>query len=82
MQAYNVAAGASRATIAALAEWIAEAAGVPLVREKPESANAGTPIPRQVLSSEKLEALGWRARFSLQEGIGRTLTALREAGKP
>ena len=82
MQAYNVADSASRATIAALAEWIAEAAGVPLVREKPESANAGTPIPRQVLSSEKLEALGWRARFSLQEGIGRTLTALREAGKP
>ena len=82
MQAYNVAAGASRATIAALAEWIAEAAGVPLVRAKPVSADAGAPIPRQVLSSEKLEALGWRARFSLQEGIGRTLTALREAGKP
>ena len=84
MQAYNVACGTSQATIAALAEWIAETAGVPLIRENPQLATAvqGTPIQRQVLSPKKLDSLGWKACFSLNEGITRTLLTLQEMQFP
>ena len=80
-EAYNVADSASHATIAELAARIAEAAGVPLLKETagPLAGIPASPIPRQVLSDGKLKSLGWRARFTLQEGIARTLAALRES---
>lgn len=79
-EAYNVADDASHATIAELAARIAAAAGVPLERRMtgPPAELPASPVPRQVLSGEKLKALGWRARFTLEEGIARTLSALRE----
>jgi phage major head subunit gpT-like protein len=37
-----------------------------------------TPIAKQVLSSQKLEQLGWKGQFTIEEGIGRTIQIMRE----
>ena len=36
-----------------------------------------TPIAKQVLSSKKVEKLGWKGCFSLYEGVAHTIAALR-----
>lgn len=37
-----------------------------------------SPIQRQVLDGEKLMALGWKAQFSIQEGIEHSISILKE----
>lgn len=37
-----------------------------------------SPIPKQVLNSEKIEKLGWWTAFDLEEGISHTLDTLKK----
>ena len=79
-QAYNSANPAARATIAQLAQIIAEQAGVQVVFQDPDAVDLALrcPIPKQVLSSDKIEALGWHGAYTVPEGIAHTLQILRE----
>ncbi|MDO4619779.1 MAG: NAD-dependent epimerase/dehydratase family protein [Lachnospiraceae bacterium] len=82
-EAYNIANPASRVTIAGLAEEIAAAAGVRRVFVDPDSVALAnrSPIARQVLSTARLEALGWTGAFTLTEGVTHTLQILQEIQK-
>lgn len=77
-QAYNLANPDVRVSIAGFARVVAAQAGVEVEFDVPMSRNADeTPIERQVLSSDALQALGWRPRFSLEEGVANTLAIRR-----
>lgn len=82
-EAYNLANPQSTLTIADLAEKIAAAGESKVVFEIPDAEDLAnqSPIPKQVLNARKIEALGWRPAFDLEEGIGHTLEILREASK-
>ncbi len=71
-EAYNVANKSSAVSIAELAQTIAEAAGRKVVFEIGEVKGAGK-IARGVLDASKLEALGWRARYNIKDGVKLTL---------
>lgn len=77
-QAYNSANPNARITIAGLAEVIADCAGRKVVFEDPNAADIAnqTPIAKQVLNVEKLEALGWKGKYSVGKGIAHTLAIL------
>jgi nucleoside-diphosphate-sugar epimerase len=77
-QAYNSANPEDKITIAGLAETIAKAAGRTVIFAEPDAVDLAqrTPITKQVLSSKKLEALGWRGRYSTKEGVEHTLRIL------
>ena len=78
-QAYN-AASPETITIRRFAETCAEKNGsavriqLPIQEERIEK----SPIQRQVLDGEKLVTLGWKAQFSIQEGIGHSISILKE----
>ncbi|MBR4588075.1 MAG: NAD-dependent epimerase/dehydratase family protein [Lachnospiraceae bacterium] len=78
-EAYNIANPASRITIAELAQLIASAAGKKVIFSEPDSADIAkqSPIPKQVLDTKKLEALGWMGAFGPAEGVGHTIKILR-----
>ena len=78
-EAYNSANPNVRVTIAELAKAIADAAGCEVVFEDPSSLDIAnqTPIAKQVLSTKKLEALGWKGYFSLKDGVEHTLRILQ-----
>lgn len=78
-EAYNTANPDVRCTIAQLAEMIANKAGKEVVYADPDVVDLAnrTPIAKQVLSSKKIEALGWTGAFSLEEGIEHTLKILQ-----
>ena len=79
-EAYNSANPAARVTIAELAGEIARAAGRTVRFEDPTVLDIALrcPIPKQVLSSEKIEALGWHGAFTVPEGVEHTIRILRE----
>lgn len=81
-EAYNIANPNSRITIAEFAEIAAAKAGTRVVFENPDEAAAAqmSPIAKQVLNSDKLEALGWSGKFSAKEGIGHCVEILKEMG--
>ena len=78
-EAYNSANPDVRVTIAELAQAIASAAGCKVVFENPSELDIAnqTPIAKQVLSSKKLESLGWKGKFSLETGVAHTLQILQ-----
>lgn len=78
-EAYNTANPEARCTIAQLAETIAKCTGKKVVYADPDAVDLAnrTPIAKQVLSSKKIEALGWTGAFSIQEGIEHTLKILQ-----
>lgn len=79
-EAYNSANSISKITIAGLAETIAEISGRQVVYEAPTSdeVKAFTPIDRQVLSTAKIEALGWKGKFDISTGVLHTIKILEE----
>ena len=79
-ESYNLANPESRLTIAELAQKIAIAGNSRVVFEIPDSVDIEnqSPISKQVLSSSKVERLGWKPAFSVEEGISHTLRILRE----
>ena len=78
-EAYNLANPKARITIAEFAEKIATAEDCKVVFENPTEADVAnqSPIPKQVLSTEKLEELGWRPAFDIDVGIRHTLDILK-----
>lgn len=77
-QAYNSANPNARITIAGLAQTIAKCAGRQVVFADPSAVDIAnrTPIAKQVLSSEKVESLGWHGTYDIEEGINHTLMIL------
>lgn len=77
-EAYNSANPDSRITIAGLAQIIAENAGRKVVFANPDTEDVAnrTPIVKQVLSSEKIEKLGWKGKYTVERGIAHTLAIL------
>lgn len=77
-QAYNSANPNARITIAGLAQIIAKCAGRQVVFADPSAVDIAnrTPIEKQVLSSEKVESLGWHGTYDIEEGIKHTLMIL------
>ena len=75
-EAYNLANPESRLTIAQLAAKIAKAESKKVVFEDPTSVEIAnqSPIAKQVLDTQKLEKLGWKPAFSIEEGISHTLS--------
>ncbi len=80
-QAYNAANPEARVTIAGFAQAVADAAGKRVIFANPTEKELAdrSPIAKQVLSTAKLEALGWRGHFSVQEGVAHTLEILAAA---
>jgi nucleoside-diphosphate-sugar epimerase len=70
-EAYNIANSSSVVTIAGFAKLLAEAAGCDVTFQNPDDHQRSmqSPISFQVLDSRKLEMLGWRGRYSIDEGI-------------
>lgn len=77
-EAYNIADSASNITLRSLAELIASCAGTHVVFNLPGSTEkAGfSKATKAILDSSKLQALGWKAAYPIQEGIRRTLSIL------
>lgn len=78
--AYNIANSQSRTTIAGYAKEVAAQTGTKVVFADPDEVAKAemTPIAKQVLNSAKLESLGWKGQFSVEEGIRHTLAIMRE----
>lgn len=78
--AYNIANSHSQTTIAGFAREVAAQTNTKVIFAEPDAAakEEMTPIAKQVLSSEKLEKLGWQGRFTVPDGIRRTLEIMRE----
>ena len=79
--AYNIANPESVTTIADFARDVAAQTDAKVIFSAPSATSeaiGGTPIVRQVLSSGKLESLGWRGRFTVEDGIRRTVQIMRE----
>lgn len=77
-QAYNSANPNAKITIAGLAEIIANYAGRKVVFSLPDEEEliSQTPIKKQVLDTKKLEQLGWKARYLVEDGVAHTLAIL------
>jgi nucleoside-diphosphate-sugar epimerase len=81
-QAYNIANPESNVTILELARTVASLApGEPkpqVVFDIPNDGTQGntTPITKAVFSTKKIEGLGWRPHFTLEQGLKHTLNAL------
>jgi len=77
-EAYNIADKKSNITIKQLAETIARTGGRKIVFDIPstQEQKGYSVISRAVLDATKLENLGWRALFNVEEGIRRTFQIL------
>lgn len=80
-EAYNIVNNNEKVTIFQFAEIVAELAGKKVVFEQNDTLTEGqkSPIRKQVLCGEKLEDLGWKGKFSIQNGIKHTLLIQAEA---
>ena len=79
-EAYNVANENSVATIAEVAETIAELSGKKVIFDLPDEVERkGFSKPQNcVLNTEKIKSLGWSGKYSLKRGLQDTLDILRE----
>ena len=78
-EAYNIADEASNITLKDLAKLIADYAGTEVVFEIPDGTEAAgySRATKALLEGDKLKQIGWKARYSISEGISRTLSILR-----
>lgn len=74
-QAYNIADEQSNVTIRAMAEMIAEIAGVKVIFDIPNEVEKKgfSQMKRAIYSTDKLRELGWRPCFSIMEGLKKTI---------
>lgn len=81
--AYNLANPEARVTIAQLAQEIASAAGTKAVFAAATEVDIAqrSPIAKQVLATDKLEALGWKGAYCVHRGVNRTIKILQEVTK-
>ena len=79
-EAYNVANDKSIATIAEVAQTIAELSGTKVIFELPDEVESkGFSKPQNcVLNTDKIKALGWSGKYDLEKGLNETLEILRE----
>lgn len=78
-EAYNIANKASIASIAELAEKIADCAGKRVIFDIPEGGTKGASnITRGVLDGSKLESIGWKPVYDIDEGVKITLEIMEE----
>lgn len=77
-KAYNVASSMVHATVSELAEAFAATSDSEVVYEL-EDQSGQTPITRQVLDTQRIEALGWAADWDIKEATSRTVRAMRES---
>lgn len=75
-EAYNVANEESNITIRQLAEEIAKIGNKKVVFDLAENGNT-TPITKAVFSTEKLNQLGWKPLFNIEEGLAHTIQSMR-----
>lgn len=68
-EAYNIADGASDIMLKDLAAFVAEQAGTKVIYDLPDRAEAAgySKATKARLDGAKLESLGWRARYSIEE---------------
>lgn len=79
-EAYNIADAASDIMLKDLAGQIATIAGKKVIFELPDATEqAGySTATKARLDGSKLQGLGWSARYTIQEGLERTLSILKE----
>lgn len=79
-ETYNVANKAAVASIAEVAETIASLCGQKVIFHQPDPVDLkGFSIPKDcILNTEKIENLGWKGKYSIQEGFERTIRILKE----
>lgn len=79
-EAYNIADKQSDVRMKELAKIIADYAGTKVVFDIPDAKERQgySKATKAVLDSSKLNALGWRANYSIEEGLERTIKILRE----
>lgn len=77
-EAYNLADPASDVSLRGLAELVAGEAGVGVAFEVPDAEEAAgySKATVALMDASKANALGWRARYSIEEGVRRTLEML------
>lgn len=80
-EAYNVADTGSDITLKELAESLAEQAGSRVLFELPDNneKKGYSTATKALLEAEKLRQLGWQARYTIGEGLERTIAILRDA---
>ncbi len=79
-EAYNVANSGAMVTVGEFAAIVASQSGRALIYSHPEKVTgaAKKPLIRQVLSAEKVEKLGWKGRYSVEEGVAHTMRVLKD----
>lgn len=75
--AYNIAAPDEGLTLGDYAGWIAQLAGKQVVFQIEENASVSK-ATYALLDTRKLEQLGWKALYSVREGLSRTYRIYRE----
>ena len=78
-EAYNIANKDSQCTVAEFASYVAAISGQKVVFSEPDEVdrNNQSPIAKQVLNTEKLDLLGWKGCFSIEDGISHTLKIMQ-----
>ena len=79
-EAYNISDNESDIMLKDLAALIANYAGTEVVFEIPDAVESAgySRATKARLDNRKLQALGWKARYNIKEGIQRTLSILRD----
>lgn len=79
-EVYNIANKSSVATIAEVARAVADISDVEVVFALPDTVEEkGFSTPKDtILNSEKLEKLNWTGKYSLKEGLQRTIAILKD----
>ncbi len=77
-EAYNIANEAARVTIAQFAREVAELTGKEVIFDLPDENDLAqqTNISYAVLDSKKIQSLGWRALYSVRDGLKSTIDVL------
>ncbi len=80
-EAYNIADKQSNISLRDLAQLLANIVHAKVIFEMPnETETAGySKATKAVLDSSKLQELGWRAHYSIKEGLLRTATIIKES---